>query len=134
MEPISAISTTVGLAKTASELVTKLYDKLKDREAKKQLEEIEDKLRDLKNAASQLEDENRELRERLRFKSDEYEFHTPFYYHGARPDVPLCPKCFAANISAPMGGVGQDCGADRRRCLVCQLVFDIGLEKHFYAS
>ncbi|HXW91132.1 MAG TPA: hypothetical protein VEK33_11345 [Terriglobales bacterium] len=62
-----------------------------------------DDLHDLKQRASELEDENRELREQLRFKSDDYGFHHPFYYKKARPEQPLCPKCFASGVAAPMG-------------------------------
>jgi len=48
---------------------------------KQQVDEILEKVRELKQSASELEDENRDLREKLRFKSDEYTFHTPFCYH-----------------------------------------------------
>ena len=48
------------------------------------------KLRDLKQSASKLEDENRELREKLRFKSEAYEFRDPFWYDKAHPDRALC--------------------------------------------
>ncbi len=111
------------IAKTAGEISKKLYEfakNLKDREAKQQVEEILDKIRELKQSASELEDENRELREKLRFKSDEYEFRNPFWYHKAvNPDQPLCPKCFARHIPAPMGEPGQGCTDDYRCCLVC---------------
>ena len=110
------------MAKTAGEISKKLYEfgkGLKDREEKRQVDEILDKLRELKQSASELEDENRELREKLRFKSDDYEFRTPFYYEKSRPNQPLCPKCFASKITAPMGEPGQDCNEDYRRCLVC---------------
>ena len=39
-------------------------------------------------AASELEDENRELREKLRFNSNEYEFRAPFWYHKANAQQP----------------------------------------------
>lgn len=71
------------------------------------MDEILDKLRELKQSASELEDENRDLREKLRFKSDEYESRTPFWYHTASPDRPLCAKCFADKIAAPMGEPGS---------------------------
>jgi hypothetical protein len=122
MEPVTTVTTAWTIARTAGEVSKKLYDfgkSLKDREAKQQVEEILDKVRELKQSASELEDENRELREKLRFKSDEYEFRTPFRYHRAHPDQPLCPKCFASNIAAPMGEPGQGCNSDYRLCLVC---------------
>jgi hypothetical protein len=124
MEPITVIS----IAKTAGEISKKLYEfgkSLKDRDAKQHVEEILDKLRELKQSASELEDENRELREKLRFKSDAYEFRTPFYYEKAQPDRALCPKCFAKNIAAPMGEPGQDCNPNHRCCLVCENYIEV---------
>ena len=129
MEPITALS----IAKSAGEIGKKLYElgkSLRDREAKQRLEEIADSLRELKQLASQLEDENRELREKLRFKSDGYEFRTPFWYEKARPNQPLCPKCFATNIAAPMGEQGQDCSKDYRRCLVCGNGVEVGKSRY----
>jgi hypothetical protein len=82
-----------------------------------------DKLRELKQSASELEDENRELREKLRFKSDEYGFRNPFYFHKAFPEQPLCPKCFASKVAAPMSDKFQ-AGGLHRRCLVCGSVFE----------
>jgi hypothetical protein len=106
MDPVS----TWTIAKTAGEIGKKLYElgkSLKDREAKHQVDEIVDKLRELKQSASELEDENRDLREKLRFKSDAYEFRTPFWYDKAHPGRPLCAQCFAKNIAAPMGEPGK---------------------------
>ena len=122
MEPVTTVTTAWTIAKTAGEISKKLYEfgkSLKDRDAKRQVDEITDELRELKHQASQLEDENRELREKLRFKSDEYEFRTPFWYHKANPERALCPKCFANKTAGPMGEQGQGCGSDYRRCLVC---------------
>src|SRR5205807_9912661 len=66
------------------------------------------RLRDYSNhSRHELEDENRELREKPRFKRGEYEFRTPFSYAKAHPDQPLCPKCLASNGAAPMGAPGQ---------------------------
>src|SRR5215469_18443940 len=92
MEPISIVTGVIGIG----DRVYKLAKNVKDHEIKHQLDEIGDELRDLKQSASKLEDENRELREKLRFKSDAYEFRTPFYYEKADPkQQPLCPKCFS---------------------------------------
>lgn len=105
MDPITAVTSTWTIAKTAGEISKKLYEfgkSLKDRELKQQVDEILDGVRELKQSASQLEDENRELREKLRFKGDDYEFRTPFYYEKSHQDRPLCPKCFAKNIPSPM--------------------------------
>jgi hypothetical protein len=122
MEPVTAVTTAWTIAKTAGEISKKMYEfgkNLKDRDQKHQVDEIVDKLRDLKQSASELEDENRELREKLRFKSDQYEFRTPFWYDKQHPDRPLCPMCFAKNVAAPMGEPGQDCSLAYRICLVC---------------
>ena len=132
MEPVTTVTAAWTIAKTAGEISRKLYEfgkSLKDREAKHQVDEILDKLRELKQSASELEDENRELREKLRFKSDAYEFRTPFWYDKAHPDRLLCPKCFTKEIAAPMGEPGQDCSSDYRRCLSCSEVFQIGHQR-----
>jgi hypothetical protein len=121
MDPITAVTSTWTIAKTAGEISKKLYEfgkSLKDRELKQQVDEILDGVRELKQSASQLEDENRELREKLRFKGDDYEFRTPFYYEKSHQDRPLCPKCFAKNIPSPMGEP-EHASFEYRRCLVC---------------
>ncbi len=122
MEPVTTVTTAWTIAKTAGEITKKLFEfgkSLKDREEKQQIDDLLDKLRELKQSAAELEDENRELREKLRFKGDDYEFHNPFWYGKAHSDLPLCPKCFANKIAAPMGEPGQGCGTSYRRCLVC---------------
>ncbi|HKV25622.1 MAG TPA: hypothetical protein VJN93_13595 [Candidatus Acidoferrum sp.] len=128
MEPIT-VTTAWTIAKIAGDISKKLYElgkSLKDREVKQQVDEILDKLRDLKQSASELEDENRGLREALRFKSDAYEFRNPFYYEKAHPDRPLCAKCFAGKITAPMGDPGHECKSNYRRCLVCDQGVQVG--------
>jgi hypothetical protein len=122
MEPVTTVTTAWTIAKTAGEISKKLYEfgkGLKDREMKQQVDEILDNVRELKQSASELEDENRKLREKLRFKSDEYEFRNPFWYHKTNATQPLCPKCFASNIAAPMAEPYQAAGGTRSRCLVC---------------
>jgi hypothetical protein len=128
MEPVTTVTTALSIAKTAGEISKKLYEfsrGLKDREMKQQLDEKVDTVRALKQSASELEDKNRELQEELRFKSEEYEFHTPFWYHKAKPDQPLCPKCFAGNIAAPIGGWGTGGYSGTRPCLVCDFHFNV---------
>jgi hypothetical protein len=123
MEPVTTFTTAWTIAKTAGEISKKLYEfgkGLKDRDARHKVDEIVDQVRELKQSASELEDENRELREGLRFKSDDFEFRTPFWYDRAHPKRSLCPKCFAKNIAAPMGEPGQDTGVNYRVCLVCR--------------
>lgn len=129
MEPVTTVTTAWTIAKTAGEISKKLYDvgkSLKDREAKQRVDEILDQLRELKQLASQLEDENRDLREKLRFKSGDYEFHSPFWFEKAHRDQPLCPKCFANRIAAPMGEPGQGCNSSYRMCLVCSQTIEVG--------
>jgi hypothetical protein len=99
--------------KTVAQLSTRVFNfrkTLKGSEEKRQVDEIIDALSELKHSAGQLEDENRDLRELLRFKSDDYVFRTPYRYHKDRPAEPLCMKCFAK------GGVAPTV----RQCLVCE--------------
>jgi hypothetical protein len=122
MEPVTTVTAAWTLAKTAGEISKKLYEfgkSVKDRHARQQVDEMLDTLRELKQQASQLEDENRELREKLRFKSADYEFRNPFCFDKANPRQALCAKCFAKEIPAPMSEPGQGCNTDYRRCLVC---------------
>lgn len=133
MEPVSTVTSAWTIAKTAGEISKKLYElgkTIKDRELKQQVEEIQDRLRELKQHASELEDENRELREKLRFKGDDYEFRNPFYYEKLHPDRPLCAKCFAKQIPAPMGEQGQGCDINYRRCLVCGDIVRVTQQAH----
>ncbi len=98
-----------------------LQKSLKDREAKQRVDEMLDQLRELRQSASELEDQNRELREKLRFKSDAYEFRNPFWYDKTNANQPLCPKCFAKQIPAPMGKAQSGMGGGHPSCfcLVC---------------
>ena len=59
MEPITTVTTAWSIAKTAGEISKKLYEfgkSLKDRDAKQQVDEILEKLRELKQSASGLQD------------------------------------------------------------------------------
>lgn len=122
MEPITTVTGVLTLAKSAAE-ISKLLDQVwkstKNRKLKQQIEDALDRLHELKQSAAAVEDENRELREKLRFKRDDYEFRTPFHYSKARPSQPLCPKCFARGREGPMGEPGLDCTLSFRKCLVC---------------
>ena len=111
-----------SLVKTIAEATKSLYDvakHLKDHEIKGKLDVVLDKLRELKQEASNLEDENRNLREQLRFESDQFEFKNPFWYDKAHPDQPLCAKCFANEKVGPMGESYKATSGKYRRCLVC---------------
>jgi hypothetical protein len=126
MEPISVVTGTIEIGKKLYELARNV----KDHDIKQQLDQLGDKVRELKQPASDLEDENRELREKLRFKSDAYEFHTPFWYDKANPNRTLCPKCHAKNIDGPMGEPGQGCSVDYRKCLVCSENVEVGKTRY----
>lgn len=109
------------LVKTIADATKNLYEVakgLKDHETKQKVDDVLDKLRELKQSASELEEENRELREKLRFKSDEYEFRNPFWYKRTQPHDPLCAKCFAADVVAPMTKPFEE--GRYRQCLVCR--------------
>jgi hypothetical protein len=111
-----------AIAKAVGELITKAVNfrkRLKSSEEKREVDEILDALRDLKHSASELEDQNRELREKLRFKNDDYEFRSPFRYRKDRPEQPLCARCFANQTEGPMGEQGRGCPESCRKCLVC---------------
>lgn len=129
MEPVSTITGALSFAKAAAEVSKKLYDlgkDIKDRDMKQRLDEILDQVRDLKRSASELEDENRTLREKLRFKSDDFEFRNPFWYEKTKPEQPLCAKCFAKNLAAPMSELRGESSINYRKCLVCANVEVLG--------
>ncbi|HEY6305336.1 MAG TPA: hypothetical protein VI488_02625 [Candidatus Angelobacter sp.] len=88
---------------------------------RKTLGHVYDTLWELKTAAGQLEDENRELKEKLRFKSDQYEFRLPFWYEKGKDQQPLCPKCFAKDrpVAAPMSQTRQSTGEERTADVWC---------------
>jgi hypothetical protein len=123
MEPISTVTGAWTIAKGAGELSKKLFElgkSIKDREIKQKVDEITDALRELKHQASLLEDENRSLREKLKFNGDEYEFRNPFWYKKTDPNRPLCPKCFSAHVEAP---IGRGMNPEFPKCLVCATHF-----------
>ena len=88
--------------------------------------EVYDTLMNLKREAADLEDQNRDLKEKLRFNSDGFEFRTPFYYDRNHPDQALCAKCSVEHRRAsPMGEIFRASG-EYRRCLVCDNAVKIG--------
>jgi hypothetical protein len=131
VDPIAAW----GIAKTAGEIGKKLFElgkQVKDRELKQQLDDVLDNVRELKQSASDLQDENRELREKLRFKGEDYEFRSPFYYAKNKPEQPFCAKCFTNGVLAPMGNPGQDCNDAYRRCLSCGQYVQVAPRREVY--
>jgi hypothetical protein len=82
--------------------------------------ELYRKIVELEGEVIELTRENHDLKERLRFKSGDFEFKNPFWYEKAHPDRPLCAKCFATRTVAPMSELYR--GANEgvwRKCLVC---------------
>jgi hypothetical protein len=111
MDPVQTETAVLSLACKATEIGKNVYDlgrKLKDEDQEQQLDEVADEIRKLKRAADELEDQKRELREKLRFKSDDYALRIPFRYHKDHPDQPLCVECFSNGIEGPMGELGHD--------------------------
>lgn len=94
-------------------------------EQKQELMDVYDSLMNLKRAAGELEDENHELKSKLRFHGDEFEFRTPFWYEKNHPERPLCTKCFASERIGPMSEPYESSGM-YRACLVCNNYVRIG--------
>lgn len=96
-------------------------------EQKQQLMEVYDSLMRLKRDAGEMEDEIRELKGKLRFSSDDFEFRNPLWFEKKHPDRPLCPKCFSKQIIAPMAEpYDNGLGTIYRRCLSCETAVEIG--------
>jgi len=88
-------------------------------EEKQRLLDVYNSLMELKREASELEDQNHDLKQKLRFKSNEFEFKNPFWYEKINPDRALCPKCFSKEIVAPVGEYQQGSSGAWRNCLAC---------------
>lgn len=119
MDPLAGLSVFNAIA-TAGKTVYDIAQGTSKLEAKQQLMEVYDALMNLKSRVTDLDDENHDLKERLRFKGDDFEFKNPFWYEKKYPDRPLCAKCFAKETVGPMSEQYQ--GANNgywRRCLVC---------------
>jgi|SRR5580658_1300608 hypothetical protein len=95
-------------------------------EQKQQLMEVYDTLMSLKRGAGDLEDENRELKAKLRFNSDEFEFKNPLWFDRTHPERALCPKCFSKQIIAPVAEPCDNGVAVFRRCLSCDTAIEVG--------
>ena len=115
----AAGKTIYGLAEGATEL-----------EEKQQLMEVYDTLMSLKRAAGDLEDENRELKGKLRFKTDEFDFDGMFWHDKNHPQRLLCPKCFSKETIGPVGEAYDNSHALYRRCLVCDEAYKVGESRH----
>ena len=118
-DPIAALTLFNAIA-TAGKTLFDVAEGASDSDAKRQLMEVYDTLMGLKRQAAELEDENRALRQKLRFKSDEFEFKSPFWYEKAFPDQALCPRCFANERIGQMADQFESLGyGNIRVCLVC---------------
>jgi hypothetical protein len=118
MDPVSGL-TLFGSIAGAAKNIAEIAKAATNHEVKVQLNEVYDTLTELKQAAANLEDENRELRRKLEFQSDKYEFRNPYHYEKGGTDQPLCPKCFAKGTVGRMSELGEAMGLHRRHCLVC---------------
>jgi hypothetical protein len=105
---------------TAGKNIYEIAQGVSKLETKQQLMGVYDTLMDLKKQVADLEDVNRELTLKLRFKSDDFDFRTPFYYEKAHPDRPLCPKCFSEHKTSPMSEPSSGSDSSWRTCLVCR--------------
>ncbi len=89
-------------------------------ETKQELMDVNDTLMNLKRAAGDLEDQNRELKEKLRFKSEDFEFRNPFWFENKYPERALCPKCFSKHVLAPVATPHETASEGvSRQCLAC---------------
>jgi hypothetical protein len=112
---------------TAAKTIFEVAQGASNSDAKRQLMEVYDTLMNLKRQASELEDENRELKDKLRFKGSDFKFEPPFWFEKYRPDVALCPKCFQNGKIGSMGkeapeyrGIKGSRGVHSvRRCAAC---------------
>jgi hypothetical protein len=100
-------------------------------EEKQRLMEVYDTLMDLKREAGGLEDANRDLKEKLRFKADDFEFRNPFWFDKRYPDRPLCPKCFTKQLVAPVAAPYDNGNGVWRRCLSCDTAFEESRDKRY---
>lgn len=99
-------------------------------EEKQRLMEVYDSLMELKARVADLEDENRHLRERLTFKSEDFEFKNPLWYEKAHPDRALCPKCLSQGRVAPVGEEYDNRVGRFRNCLSCDTATRVGPSRH----
>lgn len=117
MDPQSGLTLFNAIA-TAGKTIYEVAQGTSKLETKQQLMNVYDTLMDLKREAAELEDANRDLRQKLRFRGDDFEFKNPLWYERTHPERPLCPKCFGNEKAAPMSEPFRATGM-WRRCLVC---------------
>jgi hypothetical protein len=118
--------------KSAGDLYSKadaLYHSVKDRESKAQVATLMDGIQALKTAAIALEEENRELKEKLRFRSEDYTFDGHFFYRKDQPGIPYCPGCHAEFKDSAMSPVVV-AAVPHRLCYGCRKPVDLRDEAH----
>jgi hypothetical protein len=86
---------------TAGKTIYEIAQGTSKLEEKHQLMEVYDALMSLKRTAADLEDENRELKRKLRFESDEYEFRSPFWYEKSTLTEPFARSALQSRRRAP---------------------------------
>jgi hypothetical protein len=123
-DPMTGLALFNAIA-TAGKTLYEVTQGVSNLDTKRQLMEVYDTLMSLKREASDLEDENHDLKERLRFKSDDFEFRNPFYFEKRNPDQPLCPKCYAREKKGPMSEIRRSEFDTWRTCLVCDNAFNV---------
>jgi hypothetical protein len=104
---------------TAGRTIRDLAQGVSNSDTKRQMMEVYDTLMNLKSAAADLEDQNRELKEKLRFRSEDFEFKNPFWFEKSHPDRALCPKCFVDELVAPVSEPIGSTSGTYRRCFHC---------------
>jgi hypothetical protein len=104
---------------TAGKTIYEVAQSTSKLETKQQLMDVYDTLMNLKREAGDLEDTNRDLKEKLRFRSEDFDFKNPFWFDKNFPDRPLCAKCFSKQIIAPVAAPYNSDDAVWRKCLSC---------------
>jgi len=93
MEPQSGLTLFNAIA-TAGKTIYDIAQGTSKLETKQQLMEVYDILMNLKREASELEDQNHDLKEKLRFKSDDFEFKNPFLVRQETSRPGILPEVF----------------------------------------
>ena len=123
MEPQAGVTLFNAIA-IAGKAIYEIAQGTSQLETRQRLMEVYDSLMNLKREASELEDRNHDLKEKLRFKSDEFEFKNPFWFDTKHPDRALCPKCFSKQILAPVAAPYDNDLGRWRRCLSCDTAIE----------
>jgi hypothetical protein len=77
---IGADVTLLSQVVTTGKAIREIIKSVSNADTKEKLNDIYDSLMELKHTAAELEDENRSLKEKLRFKGDDFQFRNPFWF------------------------------------------------------